>query len=243
MKKQMIWGLGVLILLIGIAGVFLLILQDTNTESDIILREKTNISYKAGKKQVNRQETSIKDVDSSLTPKNKIVGRKNRDKGDYTEIPNHISIPDKTQTVHSSDPRNVSLNEVKEGHFYMLENGIPTRDESGELIQIPKGDPAFIIDIRVGFAPTRYEWDEYSRLCSELGQAGNRGDNVEVNRLEAAIKQLKDNAQRERPYLKYVTTMPAHLNTPSNKARIARLVDRKRTEVYREWGLSHLLED
>ena len=34
MKKQMIWGLAILMLLIGIAGVFLLIPQDTDTEPE-----------------------------------------------------------------------------------------------------------------------------------------------------------------------------------------------------------------
>ncbi len=41
MKKQMIWGLAILMLLIGIAGVFLLIPRDTDTESEMVLGEAT----------------------------------------------------------------------------------------------------------------------------------------------------------------------------------------------------------
>lgn len=51
MKKRMFWGLGVLVLLIGIVGVFVLIQQDTDTNSDIVLGEATKKLLKDRKKQ------------------------------------------------------------------------------------------------------------------------------------------------------------------------------------------------
>ncbi len=50
MKKQMIWGLAILMLLIGIAGVFLLIPRDTDTESEMVLGDATKKLLEDGPK-------------------------------------------------------------------------------------------------------------------------------------------------------------------------------------------------
>ncbi len=50
MKKHMIWGLAILMLLIGIAGVFLLIPRDTDTESEMVLGDATKKLLEDGPK-------------------------------------------------------------------------------------------------------------------------------------------------------------------------------------------------
>ena len=51
MKKHKMWGFAILIVLLGIAGIFSLIQQDTNTESELVLSEGTKKLLKEGVKQ------------------------------------------------------------------------------------------------------------------------------------------------------------------------------------------------
>ena len=58
MKKQMIWGLATLILLLGIAAVFLLMDNDTNTEPRLVLGQATKKLLEEGPQ---RQSTPLPD--------------------------------------------------------------------------------------------------------------------------------------------------------------------------------------
>ena len=59
MKKQMIWGLATLILLLGIAAVFLFIDKDTETEPEMTLRQPTKDLLKQGVKSPQQAETPV----------------------------------------------------------------------------------------------------------------------------------------------------------------------------------------
>ena len=56
MKKQMKWGLATLILLLGIAAVFLLMDNDTETEPEMTLGQPTKDLLKQGVKCHNKQK-------------------------------------------------------------------------------------------------------------------------------------------------------------------------------------------
>ena len=136
----------------------------------------------------------------------------------------------------------LGLEPPPEGFYYRVyTDNTPVLDENGEPRLFSYYEPSYNVFTRIGFAPTREQYERYQQLEHGLRFAQDQGDTTEVARLEAEIKRLKANAQGELPDFTSSVMAPTSLyNTAAYQAEIRRRDKEMRAHLYREWGLGHL---
>lgn len=262
MRKKMIWGLGVLILIIGLVGVsVVLLMRNTDTEPPTVYRGDVEPSKEIMDSLRNQ---SLKNNPPPAEPGYKWVWHHNH--WDKVPISAENTTPNANQRQIGNGVKEVPLpstteklkrrkwlreGEVKEGHFYLVdEDGYLVCDEKGELIQTPYGDPAFRIFTVIGFRPTYEEYQEYKRIEERLwevyrSETYRSGDKTEYKRINAELSRFRREHQGELPDLTATTVFPDDYlpRTPERSARLERLTSAKKDQLYREWGLGYLRGD
>ena len=123
------------------------------------------------------------------------------------------------------------------GYVYRWKDiGVPLLDENGNPVLHKRGEPYVDIQMRVGFAPTREEYERYKQLQEDQGWAEARGDFTEADRLAAEIDALEAAVQRVRPVHVITTWVGAEA-----KAKAAQVSKEKLNAALREHGLEHLI--
>lgn len=201
MKKRIIWGLGVLILLIGIAGVYLFMKQDTNTDSELVLSEETNKLL----------------VDKSQQRRTPLVGSSDgrRQNGEWDEKPHAVPTDANTTPKTQSKLSNTEIQErikalraqqISEYRAKWGEAPSPDgsyqhfRDNHGNVHRHYIGTIAVSrYDLKVDFAPTPTELKRYKELLTAIKDAASKENISEMQRLNDEIRSLVNAAQGEIP--------------------------------------------
>ena len=129
-----------------------------------------------------------------------------------------------------------------EGLYYRVHaDKTPVLDENGEPRLFSYYEPSYNVFTRIGFAPTREQYEHYQQLERDLRFAQDQDDTTEVARLKAEIEQLKADAQGELPDFTSSGAVPTSLfETAAYQAERRRRDKEMRAQLYREWGLGHL---
>ena len=136
----------------------------------------------------------------------------------------------------------LGLEPPPEGFYYRVHaDNTPVLDENGEPRLFSYYEPSYNVFTRIGFAPTREQYERYQQLEQDLKFAQDQGDTTEVARLEVEIERLKADAQGELPDFTSSGVAPTSLfETQAYQAEIRRRDKEMRAQLYREWGLGHL---
>ncbi|MDE0634478.1 MAG: hypothetical protein OXI43_01310 [Candidatus Poribacteria bacterium] len=120
--------------------------------------------------------------------------------------------------------------------YHWDEPGVPYLDKNGAPVLRKLDEPAIVIKMGIGFAPTLEEFKRYKRLVDEAMWASGTGDVAEAARLDAEIEALKASAQRMRPL-----TVSSSSTTAEQASKSDRLRKEKYNAALREYGLEHLI--
>lgn len=209
MNKRIIWGIGFLMLLIGIAVVFLLIPKDTDIKSDLELSDRTKKLLEEGsKQQVSTDETG-------KLPGKSFEGGGHWHDGEWHAEP-HRATTDTAMTSQTQPElseaeikaRVKALREQQLAEYRSKWGENPStdgsyqhfRDNHGNVVRHYRGTIVVSnYDLKTGFAPSPSELKLYKRLRTALKDAASKEDIAEVQRLEGEIKSLVNAAQGEIP--------------------------------------------
>ena len=123
-----------------------------------------------------------------------------------------------------------------EGYRYIwLEPGIPKRDDNGNPILWKRDEPFFEVITAIGFAPTREEFTQYQQMKKDRLAAIMRGDDVEADRLLAALKRFRKEHRGEIPSVFGRGGKPGVDYTEE--------IHQKLHPAYREAGYDYLIPD
>ena len=120
--------------------------------------------------------------------------------------------------------------------YHWDEPGVPYLDKNGDPVLRRLDEPAIVIKMGIGFAPTLEEFKRHEQLVDESIAAHGRGDVAEAARLDAEIEALKASAQRMRPL-----SVSSSWTTAEQKSKSRRLAKEKFNAALREYGLEHLI--
>ena len=209
MRKRLFWRLGILILLVAVAGVFLLIPQDTDTESDPVLRDTTKKLLEDGQKQQVPLQKADKPPSLGPSPNGHWDGDQ------WHEEP-HTASPDVTTTskiqpelseteikarVKALRAQQLSEYRAKWGENPSTDGSYQHfRDNHGNVVRHYRGTIVVSnYNLKVGFAPTPAELQKYKQLRAALKDAALKEDIEALQRLNDEIQSLVDSAQGEIP--------------------------------------------
>ena len=123
-----------------------------------------------------------------------------------------------------------------EGYKYVwLDVGIPRRDENGNPILLKEGEPFFEVTTALGFAPTQEEFAQYQQLEKDRIAAVLRGNDAEVDRLNAARRRFRAEHRGEIPT---ISVLDGTLGVDYTEQIRERLY-----EAYRKAGFDYLIPD
>ncbi len=255
MKKQMIWGLAILMLLIGIAGVFLLIPQDTDTESEMVLGEATKKLLEDRQKQHN--DPALTDANRPPPPgETKEMGYWHEGHWHKNDSPDNKGTPDTTHRMDDTLPEFVPMPELigqprspEEIEAYRKEWGVDPpliganwehmRNDNGEVIKhYDNSTTTFYKVVNDGFAPTPEQWEQHEILQRKLVEARRSGDTAEYDRILAELKVLIAKSRGPAP----VITGTLYSGDPISEEEAHRQREEAIREVYRKFGLEHRLK-
>ncbi|MDE0634480.1 MAG: hypothetical protein OXI43_01320 [Candidatus Poribacteria bacterium] len=120
--------------------------------------------------------------------------------------------------------------------YHWDEPGVPYLDANGEPVLRRLDEPAIVIEMGIGFAPTLEQYKTYNRLLDDWIAAEGRGDVAEAARLDAEIEALKASAQRMRPL-----SVSSSSTTAEQASKARSLRKEKYNAALREYGLEHLI--
>ena len=144
--------------------------------------------------------------------------------------------PEQQQHIFDQFYVQMGLKPPPRGYRYRWKSqGVPLLDENGNPLLLKIGEPDVRLLMRVGFAPTREEFERYMQLLNEHALAEGRGDVAEVERLYAEIEVLEASVQRMRPFV-----MSISLGDEAS-AKASRAMKEKLDAALREHGLEHLI--
>ena len=254
MKKQMKWGLATLILLLGIAAVFLFIDKDTETEPEMTLGQATKKLLEEGPQQ---QSPPLPGTSPDGERHNgSDAERTQSDDSVFTQFAQNslfweLSAEDQ-ETAFANFYRKKGLKPPPNGYTYLWpqgsSQGMPKLDENGEPILHKLGEPQFIIETCIGFAPTREQYERYKQLDQACFETYKVGNIAEYNRLNAEREALREGARGELPSVSISGIIPRSM-VPTQEAfdnflkmghQKARILE---YELYRKAGFDYLIPD
>ena len=135
-----------------------------------------------------------------------------------------------------------------EGYGYLLIDG-------NEVVLNPDGTPvlqqmelpdgtrmAYEIEMIMGFAPTREQWEHYQQLKQDREVALHREDRAEAARIQTGITQIEKTAKGLGPFGGSGSDMiPGHLDTPAYRARLSKMRDELRHKALIHMGMEYLI--
>ncbi len=120
--------------------------------------------------------------------------------------------------------------------YHWDEPGVPYLDKNGDPVLRRLDEPAIVIKMGIGFAPTLEEFKRYKQLMDALFAIYGSDDVAEIARLEAEIEALRASAQGMRPL-----TVSSSSTTAEQASKADRLRKEKYNAALREYGLEHLI--
>ncbi|MYF97688.1 hypothetical protein F4212_00925 [Candidatus Poribacteria bacterium] len=243
MKRKHYWGIATLIILLIGASVFLL-LRNTDTEPIVVYNgdvEPSTGNRQSGKKLAEtdkftkwfeEKKDELVSDDSEVVKGKMPEGQENDKTLDW-----HSLTSEQQRAIFDQFYTQFGLKVPPRGYDYRWkEPGVPYLDENGNPVLHKIGEPIVDIQMKVGFAPTREEFERYNQLKDDRIQAEVRRNSAEVARLDREIKALEASVQRIRPV--HVLTI---WSTAEAKAKSTRVTTEKLNAALREHGLEHLI--
>ena len=247
MNRKMVRGIITLMALVGIAGFFLLIGQNTDTEpKEIYNVPEFDVSQK------------IPEV-TKLSPGDTAQGGHWHD-GEWHEEPHTTPMPTVEPSVepHVHTWTELSLEERKqlveifyrerglkpppEGYEYRWASAdVPMLDDNGEPILHPIGEPIVAVETGIGFAPTPAQYQRYKALQVQYSQHMQQGNIVEAEQIAADIALLEKEAEGEIPIIK-VFLKSSGLSHEQVKEKMRQAADSFRRSAYEAHNLGYLLD-
>ena len=243
MKRRIYWGLVILIILLIGASVFLLTrTTDTkpkNVYIDVDPSEPGNQSSKKLSetykftKWWEENKANLVTNDTEQAEGNIPDGQKVDKFPDF-----HSLTPEQQQWIFDQFYVQRGLKPPPRGYQYRWKDiNVPLLDENGNPVLHKIGEPYVEIEMGIGFAPTREEFEKYNQLQAERDLAEvSLNSSSEVDRLDAEIKALEAAVQRMRPLSVMSTSIGDE--AASKAARVRR---EKYNAALREHGLEHLI--
>ena len=235
MKKQMIWGLATLILLLGIAAVFLFIDKDTETKPEYALGQPTKDLLKQGVKSPQQAETPSAGVlyedenhnPIKMTPELEDKLNKQAKQDFYTQI----------RGVSGPPPAGYKYRITHDGKAMLDENGKPMIYKIGE--------PIFSLETQKGFAPTLEQYKNYQSLLQNKVDAMKNNDYDKADNIQSEIDQFRKDAQGDLPYINITLTLETSSESEMDAAykRALELSKPILYEAYGKQGFAHLIPE
>ena len=273
MKKQMKWGLATLILLLGIAAVFLLMDNDTETEPEMTLGQPTKDLLKQGVNMPQQAETPVAvDELPPVVPPNEHPSGPHRHEDDTVHNPAQVTndpypdrhipfqksfgtLPEAWTKLSLEERMNVRVQELNNFGFLDTPSGYSIRlrdtkglldlDENGNPILHKDYEPYFRVVTEIGFAPTREEYERYKEMQREYTQAHGWGQTAEAERINAELKAFRQACYREIPDL--VVSLSHPTTTDAHADALLQRAMRIQKEVlyaeYRKAGFDYLIPE
>ena len=217
MKKQMIWGFTTLILLLGIAAVFIFLDQNAELRQ---LEQETADSTKQLEERNNPQVVDVSDPQRQPPPgETHQTGYWDSDKWKpKTESSPQQQTPAGLKALSSAE-FNALPGEVRDEAYqqwreqYKERMGVEAAplgehynhaiDDEGNIYRVYPNTVTFFKPkkMKIGYAPTLEQHNQMRTLHTKWHEAQDAGNTAEVSRLEAEMETLKAAAQGEIPTL------------------------------------------
>ena len=150
--------------------------------------------------------------------------------------------PEELQQIFDQFYLQRGLKPPPKGYDYRwARKNVPLLDENGNPILHKIGEPIVELEIRVGFAPTREEYERYDRLIIEEARAKKKGQVAKANEIRAEIEQLTADVQRERPFVKQASRLASREEYENDPNKLERVSKETLDAALRDYGLEHLI--
>lgn len=244
MTRRVYWGVAILIILLGIASVFIIQHEHVkDSELDVQLKEAEDLANQIKQQQESKGRAPATEVENAA---NRLSDDNQQANGNLPNGQKVDTFPDwgsltREQQKHIYDQFYVQfgLEVPPKGYdYHWKEPGVPHLDENGKPILRRLDEPYVEVEMGIGFAPTRQELEQYNKIYDDMGWATARGDLAEANRLEAELDALVESVQRMRPI-----SVTAYGSTAEANAKSDQFSKEKFNAALREHGLEHLIKD
>ena len=209
MKKQMIWGLATLILLLGIAAVFIFLDQNAELRQ---LEQETADSTKQLEERNNPQVVDVSDPQRAPPPgETHQTGYWDSDKWkpktesslkalssvEFNALPGEVR-DEAYQQWREQYKERMGVEAAPLGEHYNH-----AKDEEGNIYRVYPNTVTFFKPkkMKIGYAPTLEQHNQMRTLHTKWHEAQDAGNTAEVSRLEAEMETLKETSQGEIPTL------------------------------------------
>ena len=258
MKKQMKWGLATLMLLLGIAAVFLFIDKDTTTEPEMTLGQSTKDLLKQGVNmpQQTPQVVNVSD-DTQRPPPPGETHQTGYWHGDHWHkiVADELMVPPKDTEQHTTqkatDWKALSLEERRkrwtEAYRAKWGDDPPwnaeyrhVHDSKGKVRRHYRNKPLVTdYEIRINFAPTPVILERYLTLKTNYHNAESAGDFPKATSILEEMQKIVDNNQAELPKRPFGIAYYGKSVSPEVERQ---LNDDAVKELYTFMGVTHLYE-
>ena len=256
MKKEMKWGLATLILLLGIAAVFLLTDKDTATKPKMTLGQPTKDLLKAGVKSPQQAETpvAVEELPPVVRPdEHPNVKGHFQDSVLYDENHNPIKMTPELEDKLNKQAKQDFYTQVRgvsgpppAGYKYRItHDGKAMLDENGKPMIYKIGEPIFSLETQKGFAPTLEQYKKYQSLLQNKVDAMKNNDYDKADNIQSEIDQFRKDARGELPYINITLTLETSSESEMDAAykRALELSKPIMYEAYRKQGFAHLIPE
>ena len=261
MRRKLYWGIAVLIIILFVAGNFLLIQRSIETEPDVVFEPLSpevipKINDDIAERKV---EDTVKSPPSGEAEENgywhgdhwhktqppPLQGKKLHIKKEFYAslgLVHFITVSKVVMLPTEKEFYSLGLVPPPKGFYYRMHtDNTPVLGENGKPRLFTYYEPVFSVFTRIDFAPTPEQYAHYQKLVSELEAAYRNKDDVEYARITAKIEKFEASAQAEIPDFTYSVGVPTHLyETGAYQNEIRRRAKEMRAKLYEEWGLGHL---
>ena len=175
MKKQMKWGLATLLLLLGIAAVFIFLDQNAELHQ---LEKETADSTKQPEERNNPQVVDVSDPQREPPP------------GEVRD--------EAYRQWREQYKERMGVEAAPLGEYYNH-----AKDDEGNIYRVYPNTVTFFKPkkMKIGYAPTLEQHNQMRTLHTKWHEAQDAGNTAEVSRLEAEMETLKETSQGEIPTL------------------------------------------
>ena len=265
MKKEMKWGLATLILLLGIAAVFLFIDKDTNTEPKMTLGQPTKDLLKQGVKSPQQAETPVAVEELPPSKEAHLPSSENSEikEGNvkehfqdgvlYDENHNPIKMTPELEDKLNKQAKQDFYTQIRgvsgpppAGYKYRItHDGKAMLDENGKPMIYKIGEPIFSLETQKGFAPTLEQYKKYQSLLQNKVDAMKNNDYDKADNIQSEIDQFRKDARGELPYINITLTLETSSESEMDAAykRALELSKPIMYEAYRKQGFAHLIPE
>ena len=227
------------VFIITIVGVSLYVLQTRPQKDPILIVKPVEFKKPAAKAPVVEQPTEVGHFheDGTWHEAAHTVQETNRPSAAMSEYS-----PEELQQIYDQFYIQHGLQPPPPGYEYRWADvNVPLLDENGNPILHKIGEPIVELEIRVGFAPTREEYERLDQLGIDEFRARQKGQIAKANEILKEIEALKASAQRERPFVKQSTWLVPRAEYERDPGKRERITRETLNAALRAYGLEHLI--